>query len=69
MRCLSQVSRISVSARVADSAGAIIQPTTVRLKMSRMTSREKYDHVTGPRSFVMSHDQTWFGAVAKSSGF
>jgi hypothetical protein len=23
----------------------------------------------GPSSLVMSQDQTWFGAVAKSSGF
>ena len=33
-----------------------------------ITYRWKYDHFAGPCSFVMSHDQHWFGAVATSSG-
>ena len=33
-----------------------------------MEYKWKYDHVAGPLSLVMSHDHTWVGAVAISSG-
>ena len=28
----------------------------------------KYDHFSGPRNFVISHDHTWLGWVASNSG-
>ena len=37
-------------------------------KTSRMTYRENQVHFAGPFNFVMSHDQSSFGAVARSSG-
>ena len=37
--------------------------------MSRITYRWKYTHFMGPRSFVMSQDQTWLGPVARRTGF
>jgi hypothetical protein len=39
MPCFAQVAAISFSARAADSRVATIQPTTYRLKMSRITYR------------------------------
>ena len=50
------------------SRGAMSQPTTKRLKMSRITYRWKQVHLAGPLSLVMSHDQTWLGATASNSG-
>jgi hypothetical protein len=46
-----------------------IQPTTERLKTSRMTYRQQEVHLAGPRSFMMSQLQSRLGDVASSSGF
>ena len=35
---------------------------------SRITYRQSYVHLAGPWSLVMSHDHTWLGPVATSSG-
>ena len=61
-------SAMSCWANSASSRSAINQPTTKRLKMSRITYRWKHVHLAGPLSLVMSHDQTWFGAMASNSG-
>ena len=69
MSLRATVSAMSCSARSAHSRSAISQPTTWRLKISRITYRWKHGHLAGPLSFVMSHDQTWLGAIASNSGF
>src|SRR3954454_24164071 len=66
---LAKVSSNKSLNRTVSSPSATHRPTTRRLKMPRMTYREKYDHWAGPISLVISHDQTWLGASASSSGF
>src|SRR5689334_15009091 len=67
--CLANVSSNRVLNRAVSSTSATHQPTTRRLKMSRMTCREKYDPLDGPISLVISHEQTWLEASASNSGF
>jgi hypothetical protein len=62
------VSAINCSANSAHSRSAIIQPTTKRLKMSRITYRWKQVHLTGPLSLVMSQDQTLIGRHGQQLG-
>jgi hypothetical protein len=69
MCCLRQLWSMSFRASSAVSRYAIIQPTTERLKTSRMTYRQQEVHLAGRRSFMMSQLQSRLGDVASSSGF
>src|ERR1019366_4379907 len=55
-------------ARDGDSTSWTPKATTLRLKTSRTRYRKKKTPRTGLRKYVMSQDQTVFGAVATCSG-